>query len=59
MQGVEGSIGFGVKFYIGNEHHNSTRIYSSEEYLEWKINWPDTADLCGHAMPRKQWRKGK
>ncbi|HBL84865.1 MAG: hypothetical protein A2Y17_10335 [Clostridiales bacterium GWF2_38_85] len=30
---------------------------TEEEYMEWKINWPDTADMCGHAVPRKQWRK--
>lgn len=28
-----------------------------EEYDEWKINWPDTSDLCGHTVPRKQRKK--
>lgn len=28
-----------------------------EEYLEWKLNWPQTADDCGRHTPSKQWRK--
>ena len=28
-----------------------------EEYLEWKLNWPQTADDCGKHTPSKQWRK--
>ena len=28
-----------------------------EEYQEWKLNWPQTADDCGKFTPRKQWRK--
>jgi transcriptional regulator with XRE-family HTH domain len=30
-----------------------------EEYMEWKINWPQTADDCGKFEPKKQWRKDK
>ncbi|MFT9056354.1 MAG: helix-turn-helix transcriptional regulator [Ethanoligenens sp.] len=30
---------------------------SREEYLEWKINWPQTADDCGKFEPSKKWRK--
>jgi len=30
---------------------------SHEEYEEWKCGWPDTADLCGHSIPRKQWKQ--
>jgi hypothetical protein len=30
---------------------------SKEEYLEWKINWPQTADDCGKFEPSKKWRK--
>ena len=27
------------------------------EYMEWKLNWPQTADGCGKFTPKKQWRK--
>lgn len=30
---------------------------TKEEYDEWKMNWPDTADLCGNTAPRKKWKK--
>ena len=30
---------------------------SKEEYLEWKLNWPQTADGCGRYEPKKKWRK--
>ena len=26
------------------------------EYMEWKLNWPQTADDCGRFEPKKQWR---
>ena len=26
---------------------------TKEEYLEWKLNWPQTADGCGHYEPKK------
>ena len=29
---------------------------SKAEYMEWKLNWPDTADDCGKHLPSKQWR---
>ena len=32
---------------------------TKEEYIEWKINWPQTADDCGKFKPKKQWRKEK
>ena len=28
-----------------------------EEYQEWKLNWPSTADDCGKFQPKKAWRK--
>jgi len=28
-----------------------------EEYQEWKLNWPQTADDMGKHEPKKQWRK--
>jgi transcriptional regulator with XRE-family HTH domain len=30
---------------------------TKEEYAEWKVNWPQTADDCGKFEPKKQWRK--
>ena len=30
---------------------------SKAEYMEWKLNWPDTADDCGEHLPSKQWRE--
>jgi len=32
-------------------------IITKEEYKEWKLNWPQTADDCGKFEPKKQWRK--
>ena len=29
---------------------------SKDEYFEWKLNWPLTADGCGKFEPRKKWR---
>ena len=25
--------------------------------MEWKLNWPQTADGCGRYEPKKKWRK--
>ena len=36
--------------------HEVTNI-SKAEYMEWKVNWPQTADDCGKFEPRKKWRK--
>ena len=30
---------------------------TKEEYQEWKLNWPQTADDCGKFTPSKKWRK--
>ena len=30
---------------------------TKEEYQEWKLNWPQTADDCGKFEPSKKWRK--
>jgi len=32
-------------------------IITKDEYMEWKLNWPQTADDCGKFEPKKQWRK--
>ena len=29
---------------------------TKEEYQEWKMNWPRTADDCGKFKPQKEWR---
>lgn len=30
---------------------------TQEEYTEWKLGWPKTADMCGNTMPKKKWKK--
>ena len=30
---------------------------TGDEYREWKLNWPQTADDCGKFEPKKKWRK--
>jgi len=32
-------------------------VISKAEYMEWKVNWPQTCDDCGKFEPKKQWRK--
>jgi len=32
-------------------------VISKAEYMEWKLNWPQTCDDCGKFEPTKQWRK--
>lgn len=32
-------------------------VISKAEYMEWKVNWPQTADDCGKHEPSKKWRK--
>ena len=29
---------------------------TEDEYLEWKLNWPDTCDDCDQHAPKKGWR---
>jgi hypothetical protein len=36
-----------------------TKYGTREEYQEWKLNWPQTADDCGKFTPARQWRKSK
>jgi len=31
---------------------------SKAEYMEWKVNWPQTCDDLGKFEPKKKWRKG-
>ena len=33
------------------------REITREEYQEWKLNWPSTADDSGKFKPKKAWRK--
>ena len=33
------------------------REITREEYQEWKLNWPSTADDCGKFKPKKAWIK--
>ncbi|MCL2703624.1 MAG: hypothetical protein FWE91_08475 [Defluviitaleaceae bacterium] len=32
-------------------------VISKAEYMERKVNWPQTCDDCGKFEPKKQWRK--
>jgi transcriptional regulator with XRE-family HTH domain len=32
-------------------------VISKVEYMEWKVNWPQTCDGCGKFTLSKQWRK--
>lgn len=32
------------------------REITEAEYLEWKLNWPDTCDDCGKSKTKKKWR---
>lgn len=32
---------------------------TKEEYMEWKLGWPNTADDCGRHTPSKAWRKNE
>ena len=32
---------------------------TQEEYQEWKLNWPQTADGCGKHTPVRRWRKSE
>ena len=32
-------------------------LISKAEYMEWKVNWPQTCDDGGKFEPKKQWRK--
>ena len=31
-------------------------VIIKDEYTEWKLNWPATADDCGKHKPTKEWR---
>jgi transcriptional regulator with XRE-family HTH domain len=32
-------------------------VISKAEYMEWKVNWPQTCDDGGKFEPKKKWRK--
>lgn len=38
------------------QHERRIGLITDEEYFEWKINWPETCDDCGRALPHKDWR---
>ena len=35
----------------------ATGEITRDEYLEWKLNWPQTTDDCGKHTSHKKWRK--
>ena len=36
-----------------------TQEITNDEYMEWKLNWPNTCDDCGKHKPSKIWRRSK
>ena len=46
-----------MKEWLQRKKDLADGIISKAEYMEWKVNWPQTADDCGKFEPRKQWRK--
>jgi hypothetical protein len=46
-----------MKEWLQRKKDLADEIISKAEYMEWKLNWPQTADDCGKFEPRKQWRK--
>lgn len=50
--------GFMTEWMLRKQQLRSGEI-TKEEYQEWKLNWPQTADDCGKFQPKKEWRKEK
>ena len=50
--------GFMTEWMLRKQQMRSGEI-TREEYQEWKLNWPQTADDCGKFEPKKVWRKSK
>ena len=50
--------GFMTEWMLRKQQLRSGEI-TKEEYQEWKLNWPQTADECGKFQPKKEWRKDK
>ncbi len=43
---------------IRKQELESHRI-TKDEYLEWLLQWPASADLAGLREPKRQWRKNE
>ena len=48
--------GFLREWLVRKEELEDDEI-TKEEYMEWKLNWSQTADDCGKFEPTKKWRK--
>ncbi len=46
-----------MKEWLLRKQELSNGIITHEEYMEWKVNWPRTADGCGKHQPSIPWRK--
>jgi transcriptional regulator with XRE-family HTH domain len=46
-----------MKEWLQRKKDLADGIISKAEYMEWKLNWPQTADDCEKFEPKKQWRK--
>ena len=46
-----------LKEWMLRKQQLQNKEITSEEYQEWKLNWPYTADDCGKTKASKEWRK--
>ena len=46
-----------MREWLVRKNELKTGEITREEYLEWKLNWPDTCDGCGIYNTKKRWRK--
>lgn len=46
-----------IKEWALRKEEFKTGKITNDEYLEWKLNWPNTCDDCGKHSPSKSWRK--
>ena len=45
-----------VQEWANRKYELSSGEITKEEYLEWKLNWPQTCDDCGKREPTYKWR---
>ena len=48
-----------LKEWLMRKQELKAKEITSEEYFEWKLNWPNTSDDCGKHEPSIPWRKDK
>ncbi|WP_070042987.1 helix-turn-helix domain-containing protein [Robinsoniella peoriensis] len=45
-----------MKEWLKRKEELKAKEITNDEYLEWKLNWPNTCDDCGKFKPNKKWR---